>query len=169
MSDLIGQQVQGYVIEAEVGRGGMAQVYRARHRVLDRVSALKILLPELAGDENFVERFLREARAAARLEHPNIVPIYEIGQTSNGEYFLAMKYVDGATLRQLANSQKDKGGLDLPAVVTYITQIASALDYAHSHGIVHRDPLTCPRNKPRDSRPRRSRTSMRSASSSTNS
>lgn len=139
MSDLIGQQVQGYVIEAEVGRGGMAQVYRAHHRVLDRVSALKILLPELAGDDNFVERFLREARAAARLEHPNIVPIYEIGQTSNGEYFLAMKYVDGATLRQIANAQKESGGLDFPSIITYITQIASALDYAHANGIVHRD------------------------------
>ena len=139
MSGLIGTQVQGYVIEAEVGRGGMAQVYRAHHRVLDRVSALKILLPELAGDENFVERFLREARAAARLEHPNIVPIYEIGQTDNGEYFLAMKYVDGATLRQVGTDQRESGGLDLPAITGYIAQIASALDYAHENGIVHRD------------------------------
>ena len=139
MSGLIGKQVQGYVIEDEVGRGGMAQVYRAHHRVLDRHSALKILLPELAGDENFVERFLREARAAARLEHPNIVPIYEIGQTDNGEYFLAMKYVDGATLRHVANAQKESGGLDLPAVIDYISQVASALDYAHANGIIHRD------------------------------
>lgn len=139
MSDLIGQQVQDYIIEEEVGRGGMARVYRARHRVLDRVSALKILLPELAGDENFVERFLREARAAARLEHPNIVPIYETGQTADGQYFLAMKYVEGATLRQIANTQQGPDPLDLQAVVAYIIQIASALDYAHGSGIIHRD------------------------------
>ena len=135
MSDLIGQQVQDYVIEAEVGRGGMARVFRARHRVLDRVSALKILLPELAGDENFVERFLREARAAARLDHPNIVPIYETGRTADGQYFLAMKYVEGTTLRQTVN----QGAPDLQAVAGYMTQIAAALDYAHERGIVHRD------------------------------
>ena len=135
MNDLIGQQVQDYIIEEEVGRGGMARVYRARHRVLNRVSALKILLPELAGDENFVERFLREARAAARLDHPNIVPIYETGRTPDGHHFLAMKYVEGATLRQVANREKP----DLQAVVAYIRQIASALDYAHQNGIIHRD------------------------------
>ncbi|HLT21389.1 MAG TPA: serine/threonine-protein kinase [Thermomicrobiales bacterium] len=135
MSDLIGEQVQDYVIEEEVGRGGMARVFRAHHRVLDRVSALKILLPELAGDENFVERFLREARAAARLDHPNIVPIYETGRTADGHYFLAMKYVEGATLRQLVN----QGAPDLQAVAGYVAQIAAALDYAHERGIIHRD------------------------------
>lgn len=135
MNDLIGQQVQDYIIEEEVGRGGMARVYRARHRVLNRVSALKILLPELAGDENFVERFLREARAAARLEHPNIVPVYETGRTPDGQYFLAMKYVEGATLRQVANRETP----DLHAVIGYIRQVASALDYAHQNGIIHRD------------------------------
>ncbi|MGH6915355.1 MAG: protein kinase domain-containing protein, partial [Geminicoccales bacterium] len=113
----------------------MARVYRAHHRVLDRVSALKILLPELAGDENFVERFLREARAAARLEHPNIVPIYETGRTADGHYFLAMKYVEGATLRQVIN----RGAPDLQAVVAYVVQLAAALDYAHENGIIHRD------------------------------
>lgn len=135
MNELTGQRIQDYVIEEEVGRGGMARVYRAHHRVLDRVSALKILLPELAGDENFVERFLREARAAARLEHPNIVPIYETGRTADGHYFLAMKYVEGATLRQVIN----RGAPDLQAVVAYVVQIAAALDYAHENGIIHRD------------------------------
>ncbi len=117
----------------------MARVYRAHHRVLDRVSALKILMPELAGDENFVERFQREARAAARLEHPNIVPIYETGRTPDDRYFLAMKYVEGATLRQVANAQQGPDPPDLQTIVAYIVQIASALDYAHDKGIVHRD------------------------------
>ena len=139
MSDHIGPHVQDYVIEAEVGRGGMARVYRARHRVLNRVSALKILLPELAGDENFVERFLREARSAASLDHPNIVPVYETGRSEDGDYFLAMKFVEGMTLRQIVNTPQPSGSLDIRAIIAYVTQIASALDYAHEHGIVHRD------------------------------
>lgn len=134
MQDLTGERLQDYVIEEEIGRGGMARVYRARHTVLGRSSALKILLPELAGDESFVERFLREARAAARLEHPHIVPIYETGHSGDYHY-IAMKYVEGATLR----GRLSQGRPELADVVSWVAQIASALDYAHRNGIVHRD------------------------------
>lgn len=134
MDDLIGRQLDGYVIESVVGRGGMARVYRARQARLERICALKILRPELADDEGFVQRFLREARSAASLEHPHIVPIYDTG-AMDGYYFISMKYLSGLSLRQLL----DRGRLPLELVPRLITQAAAALDYAHSRGVVHRD------------------------------
>jgi tRNA A-37 threonylcarbamoyl transferase component Bud32 len=132
--DLTGEIIGGYLVEEEIGRGGMARVWRARHSVLQRRAALKILAPELAGDEKFVERFLREARAAAQLEHQNIVPVYETGH-SNGYHFIAMKYLEGSTL----GDGIERGPARPEEVSGILSQVADALDYAHSRGIVHRD------------------------------
>jgi serine/threonine protein kinase len=134
VDDLIGRQLGGYVIESVIGQGGMARVFRARQARLDRICALKILRPELADDESFVRRFLREARSAARLEHPHIVPIYDTGEV-NGFYFIAMKYLAGHSLREIL----DRGRLPLELVPSYVSQAAAALDYAHSQGVIHRD------------------------------
>lgn len=132
--DLAGRELDGYLLEEEVGRGGMAWVWRARHQVLGRPAALKILAPELARDERFVERFLREARAAAQLEHPNIVPIYETGE-ADGYHFIAMKLLEGRTLREGI----ERGPTPPEEVSLILGQVAEALDYAHSRGFVHRD------------------------------
>jgi tRNA A-37 threonylcarbamoyl transferase component Bud32 len=122
-----------YEIEAELGRGGMGAVYRARHRKLDRLVALKVLLPEHDGPE-FAERFEREARALAKLDHVNIVGVQDIGE-ADGLYYLVMDYVDGADLRQLLNA----GGLSVKDALTWVPQICDALQYAHDQGVVHRD------------------------------
>jgi serine/threonine protein kinase len=132
--DLVGRQLGGYLLEEEIGRGGMAWVWRARHLVLGRPAALKILAPVLASDEKFVERFLREARAAAQLEHPNIVPVYETGET-DGYHYIAMKLLEGRTLREGI----ERGPAPPEEVSLILTQVADALDYAHSRGFVHRD------------------------------
>jgi serine/threonine protein kinase len=134
MQELPGQRIDDYQIEVEIGRGGMARVYRARHVMLDRPAAIKLLLPELAGDQKFVERFLREARAAARLEHPNIVPIYDTGQDL-GYHYIAMKFLEGQTLRDAMRGR----AMDPGDVVRITSQVAVALDYAHRRGTVHRD------------------------------
>ncbi|MBA2452656.1 MAG: protein kinase [Chloroflexia bacterium] len=134
MQELSGTQVDRYSIEEEIGRGGMARVYRAHHPGLGRDVALKVLLPEITGDEVSVARFLREARAAAKLDHPNIVPIYDTGQ-ADGSYFIAMKLIEGRTLRALVGERE----LAVSEISDYLTQTASALDYAHERGIVHRD------------------------------
>ena len=112
----------------------MARVWRGRHQVLGRPAALKILAPELARDEKFVERFLREARAAAQLEHPNIVPVYETGET-DGYHFIAMKLLEGRTLREGI----ERGPTPPEEVSLILSQVAGALDYAHGSGFVHRD------------------------------
>jgi len=122
-----------YEIEAELGRGGMGAVYRARHRKLDRKVAIKVLLPEHDGPE-FAERFEREARALAKLDHPNIVGVQDIGE-AGGLYYLVMDYVDGADLRRLIND----GELAVKDALTWVPQICDALQYAHDHGVVHRD------------------------------
>jgi serine/threonine protein kinase len=131
---LIGEQLGNYQILDELGRGGMARVYRARQINLDRECALKLLRPELAEDESFIDRFMREARAVAKLDHPNIVPVYDTGRV--GPYhFLAMKFLEGATLAQILHNDR----LDLRRVAAYVGQAASALKYAHEQGVVHRD------------------------------
>ena len=95
-----GRQVGPYEIDDILGRGGMAVVYKARQPSLDRFVALKLLAPELSRDTEFVARFRTEASTAARLEHPHIVPIYEVGQTDETQY-IAMRYVAGGTLAEL--------------------------------------------------------------------
>ena len=131
----IGSQVAGYQIVEQIGRGGMAVVYRAFDSRLDRSVALKILAPELARDAPFRQRFLREMRAAAAVDHPHIVPVFDAGD-ADGNLYIAMRYVSGQDMRTLLDREHT-----LPAIRTahVITQVASALDEAHSHGLVHRD------------------------------
>ncbi|MFJ8082191.1 serine/threonine-protein kinase [Streptomyces sp. NPDC096205] len=134
-SELIGRRVAGYRIEAEIGRGGMAVVYRARDLRLERTVALKLLAPELARNDTFRRRFTHESRVAAALDHPHIVPVFEAGET-DGVLYIAMRYVSGSDLRHLLDRE---GPLPLPAALRIAAQVASALDAAHEHGLVHRD------------------------------
>jgi len=124
-----------YEIMGELGRGGMAIVYHAREIMLDRVVALKVLPFSLAFDADFVERFQREARTAARLEHPNIIPIYRVGRIDNVIYF-AMRYLRGQSLAEVIEKE---GALSPSVIRELLVEAAGALGYAHKHGIVHRD------------------------------
>ncbi|EDY17565.1 serine/threonine protein kinase [Chthoniobacter flavus Ellin428] len=117
-----------------LGRGGMGVVYKARQIQLDRIVALKILPPVDALSPNFIARFTREARALAKLNHPNIVAVHDFGET-NGLYFIVMEYVDGANLRQLQQGRKLSPG----EALAIIPKICEALQYAHEEGLVHRD------------------------------
>ena len=124
-----------YHIEREIARGGMAEVYLARDQSLNRLVALKALFPEYAREPSFVERFRREAQAAANLNHPNIVAIYDWGQES-GTYFIVMEYVEGRSLRELIHTD---GPIDPGRAADIAAEIASALAFAHRSGVVHRD------------------------------
>jgi eukaryotic-like serine/threonine-protein kinase len=124
-----------YQVITRIASGGMGGVYRAHDAVLDREVALKVLHPQFAGDRGFVDRFRREARAAAVLNHPNIVGVYDWGAT-DGVYFMIMEFVRGHNLRALL---LEYGHLDPAQVVDVCQQVLSALDHAHGHGIVHRD------------------------------
>ena len=117
-----------------LGTGGMGCVFKAKQRKLDRTVALKILPRELARDDLFAERFSREARAMARLNHPNIVSIYDFGQAGD-VYFLTMEYMDGMNLRELI----DTGSLDPSQAVAIFIQVCHALAFAHAEGVIHRD------------------------------
>jgi serine/threonine-protein kinase len=128
-------QIAGYRIEDVAGRGGMGVVYRAQHMHLGRTVALKLLNPELAASDEFRERFVREARAAAELEHPNIVPVYDAGEVE-GRLYLAMKFIEGTDLAHLLEQE---GRLGPERVMPLLEQLASALDAAHKHGLIHRD------------------------------
>ena len=121
-------------ISTLLGQGGMGAVYRARQKQLDRDVALKILPPSIGYDPAFAERFTREAKALAKLNHPNIVTLYEFGQ-NDGLYFFLMEFVDGVNLRQLLHT----GRVSAREALIIVPQICDALQYAHDHGIVHRD------------------------------
>jgi len=131
----VGSQIAGYRLEEQIGLGGMAVVFRAHDDRLDRMVALKILAPGLALDDAFRQRFIRESRAAAAVDDPHIIPVFEAGEAS-GVLFIAMRYVRGGDVRTLL----DRTGPLPPARATeIISQVASALDAAHGHGLVHRD------------------------------
>jgi serine/threonine protein kinase/WD40 repeat protein len=130
-----GTEIAGYRIESTLGRGGMSVVYLAEHDWLQRRVALKVLAPQLAEDERFRERFVRESRLAASLDHPNVIPIYEAG-ASGGDLFIAMRYVEGTDLRTLL---QEGGPLEPSRAVAIVRQVAAALDAAHDQGLVHRD------------------------------
>jgi eukaryotic-like serine/threonine-protein kinase len=124
-----------YEIQRELAQGGMAEVYLAHDQLLNRPVALKALFPEYAREPSFVERFRREAQAAANLNHPNIVAIYDWGQ-EDGTYFIVMEYVEGRSLRDLIRSEAP---LDPNQAAEISAEIASALGFAHKSGVVHRD------------------------------
>jgi serine/threonine-protein kinase len=123
-----------YELVGHIARGGMAQVYLARDLLLDRPVAIKVLFPELSVDRAFVERFRREAQAAANLSHPNIVSVYDWGE-GGSTYFIVMEHVDGRTLSELIRG----GPLDARQAASIAADVAGALSFAHRHGVIHRD------------------------------
>ena len=130
-----GTTFANYRVESLLGRGGMGVVYLARDLSLDRPVALKLIAPELAQDEQFRTRFLREPRLAASLDHPNVIPIYEAGE-HEGQLYLAMRYVEGTDLK----STLERDGKLVPdRTIELLAQVASALDAAHERALVHRD------------------------------
>ncbi|WP_405366083.1 Stk1 family PASTA domain-containing Ser/Thr kinase [Kitasatospora sp. NBC_00039] len=133
---LIGSLLDGrYRVEQRIAAGGMSTVYRATDTRLDRVVALKVMHPSLAGDEGFTGRFIREAKAVARLAHPNVVNVFDQG-ADGGNVFLAMEYVPGRTLRDLL---RDRGALSIRAALDILEPVLAALGAAHRAGLVHRD------------------------------
>jgi serine/threonine protein kinase len=124
-----------YDLEKELGRGGMAVVYKARDKQLEREVAIKVLPFSLSFDAEFVERFQREARTAGKLEHPNIIPVYRVGKSGRVIYFV-MKYIRGKSLTGVIES---RGAMPVPEIKRVLIEAARALGYAHKHGIVHRD------------------------------
>jgi beta-lactam-binding protein with PASTA domain/predicted Ser/Thr protein kinase len=124
-----------YELHRRLGRGGMAEVFLARDQLLDRPVAIKVLFPEFATDPAFVERFRREATAAANLNHPNIVGVYDWGE-AEGTYFIVMEFVDGQSLSQILRAE---GPFHPDAVADIGSDMAAALGFAHRNGVVHRD------------------------------
>src|ERR1700736_4824626 len=132
---IIGGQLGNYLIESVIGRGGMSVVYRAKHSRLGTSAALKVLAPELSSDDTFRERFLREAQMAAGIDHPNVVPIHDLGLHDNSLY-IVMRYVAGGDLKTLLATT---GLMDAKQALELLEPAAQALDAAHERGLVHRD------------------------------
>jgi YVTN family beta-propeller protein len=132
---LLGRDIAGYRIEEVIGRGGMGVVYRAEHLRLGRKVALKVVAPQIAREEKFRDRFLRESRTAGSLDHPNVVPMYDAGE-ADGVLYIAMRFVDGVDLASLIARD---GPLEPARTARIVAQVASALDAAHEAGLVHRD------------------------------
>jgi Protein kinase domain len=130
-----GDRVADFEVQEQVGRGGMAVVYRALDLRLGRLVALKVLAPALGEDEAFRVRFMRESRAAAGVEHPHIIPVFDAGEVE-GLLFIAMRYVGRGDVRKLLDAERT---LTTDRAISITAQVASALDAAHAHGLVHRD------------------------------
>lgn len=124
-----------YIVESLLGRGGMGSVYKARERALERYVALKVVPATRSADKQFVERFRREAKIAARLRHPRIVSVHEVGALEGFHYF-SMDYIEGSTLRSVLQR---RGPLPAEDAVSVLTEICRAVAHAHSKGIIHRD------------------------------
>ncbi len=134
MSFEIGQRIGDYEIVSILGAGGMGEVYKVRHVISDRVEAMKVLLPNLSSDPDGADRFLREIKVQASLDHPNIAALHTALRVDN-QLLMVMEYVEGTTLEALMQS----GAIGRDPVVDYVIQVLSALSYAHSRGVVHRD------------------------------
>jgi serine/threonine-protein kinase len=133
---MLGRVVAGrYRLEARAGEGGMGVVYRARHVLIDRVGALKLIRPDLRGETHLRAWMLREARAANRVDHAHIIDIHDIGETEEGELYLVMEYLVGTSL----SSELAKGPMPLARAVDILEQMCAALARAHDLGVVHRD------------------------------
>jgi serine/threonine-protein kinase len=130
-----GHVIGGYTIETFVARGGTGNVYRAKKHLLDRTAAVKVLRPDFVKRKDTLGRFLREARLASSLSHPNIVKVYDVGE-DGGTYFIVMEYVEG---RDLSSVIRETGGLPVGEALRMTREIADALAYAHERGIIHRD------------------------------
>ena len=154
---MIGRLISGrYRIEAVVGTGGMAVVYRALDLQENRTVAIKVLRPEYESDMEFVRRFSREAEAAAKMSHENIVNLLDVGIEGEMRY-IVMEYVDGQTLKQMI---RDEGRIHPDVALRMTIRILAAVDHAHRNGIVHRD--IKPQNIPQSGRrPSRSRCARR--------
>jgi len=131
----LGSRLAGYRVDQQIGAGGMAVVYRATDERLGRVVALKVLVPALAADQEFQQRFIRESRAAAAVDDPHILPVYEAGE-AGGVLFIAMRYVGGGDLLSMLRRY---GPMPAPRAASVISAVASALDAAHGTGLVHCD------------------------------
>ena len=131
----VGSRIAGYRLEEQIGRGGMAVVFRAQDKRLNRQVALKVLAPALAADEDFRHRFIRESRSAAAVDDPHIIPVFEAGEADE-VLFIAMRYVPGGDVRTLL---RRLGPLPTARAAGIISAVASALDAAHGAGLVHRD------------------------------
>ncbi|MEM7015041.1 MAG: serine/threonine-protein kinase [Verrucomicrobiota bacterium] len=127
--------LEGYDVETLIGRVGMGAVYKGVQKNLDRIVAIKILPEELAGDPDFEERFEREAKALAQLNHQNIVQIYDFGQSAGRHWFFAMEFVDGVDFHDLIKT----GQLESEGALNAVSQMCDALAYAHGEGLIHRD------------------------------
>jgi serine/threonine protein kinase len=132
---IVGTDVAGYMVESVLGSGAMGVVYVARQHSPERRVALKLITPAFANDEVFRRRFLREATAAAAIEHPHILPVYAAGE-SNGTLFMAMRLIDGRDLREIL---RGSAALPLERIERIVGQVGGALDAAHARGLVHRD------------------------------
>ena len=132
---LVGDEFAGYRLRSVLGRGGMSVVFQAEHPRLGNVVAIKVLAPDLASDDIFRTRFLEESRIAASMNHPNVIPIHDMG-ASDGLLYIVMRYVSGTDLRQMI---KKRGRLQPEVAVFLLSQAARALDAAHAKGLVHRD------------------------------
>jgi eukaryotic-like serine/threonine-protein kinase len=139
MNELIGRSLNRYRLEELIGEGGIGAVYRAHDTVLQRDVAIKVLRPEFEQHDNFRQRFLQEARTAARLDHPGIVRVHDFGQDGDWLY-IVMEYIQGDNLRQmLQNLRAQNKWIVLPEAVGIVQQVCIALDYVHQQGVVHRD------------------------------
>ncbi len=136
MTDVLeGAHIAGCRIEAVAGRGGMGIVYRATQLSLGRPVALKLIAPEHAADDGFRERFQRESRMAAAIDHPNVIPVYEAGE-EDGRLYIVMRWVEGTDLHRLLRAD---GRIEPQRAAEIVNQVAGALDAAHQAGLIHRD------------------------------